>query len=142
MEQGGEWGGAKVERVDEVGEQCKRGDRIEECIMPRFSGNEFLDLLAEAVVLAERGERVIRELGPSGAGEQEGIEPRPEAMAGEGAEESFFGALAMGDDDFAVQAHFHLGPEREQGGGGLQLLRADAMDFTGGPLDRLIGEEV
>lgn len=44
---------------------------------------------------------MAREFRPSGAGEVEGVDPRSEAVAGEGAEEALFGALAVSDDDVA-----------------------------------------
>ncbi len=44
------------------------------------------------------------EVWPSGASEEEGIDPRGESVAREGAEEAFFGAFAVGDDDGVVES--------------------------------------
>jgi len=43
---------------------------------------------------------------PSGAGELEGVDPWAKAVAGEGAEEAFFGAVAVGDDGAAAELAF------------------------------------
>ena len=45
---------------------------------------------------------MIRPLRPSGASEEQGIDPWTEAVTGEGAEEFFFRALAMSDDNVVL----------------------------------------
>lgn len=85
---------------------------------------------------------MIGEIGPEGSGEQEGVEPRAETMAGEGAEETLFGAFTVGDYDGSVETRAEVRPEREQGWCVFELFGADAVDFLGGPKNRLVGLEV
>lgn len=54
---------------------------------------------------------MVRQLGPGGAGDEECINPRAEAVAGEAAEKAFFGAFAVSDDDGSCEAFFQFRPE-------------------------------
>ena len=123
-------------------EQNERGDRVEQRVVPRLGGDQRVDGFGQSVGLTKRAERVVRQLRPGGAGEQQGVDPRAEAMAGEGAEEALFRAFAMGDDDRAGETAFEFRPQQQQGRGVGEILRADAVDFPRGPLDRLVGEKV
>lgn len=142
MEEFGYGGVLELEREDGGFENEQGGYGVEEGIVPGFSGDDGLDFIRESEGQGEGGERVIRELGPDGAGDMKGVEPGAETVAGEGAEEAFFGAFAVGDDDGPVQAAFNVGPEGEERGGFLELFRADAVDFLSRPEDGLIGLQV
>ena len=125
-----------------MGEQDERGDGVEKRVMPRLRGDQRLDGFCQPVRFAKRAERVVRQFRPGGAGEQQRVDPRPETMTGEGAQEAFFRAFAMGDDDRAGETAFEFRPQQQQGRGVGEILRADAVDFPRGPLDRLVGEKL
>ncbi len=122
-----------IEGLDEVPEQDEGGGGVEEGVVPGFFGDESAYLVAEAELIADGAERVIGQARPSGAGEQEGIDPWAEAVTGKGAEKTLFGALAVGDYDGAGKAFFELGPERKQGRGVGEILGADAMNLARRP---------
>ncbi len=67
---------------------------------------------------------------PGGAGQLEGVDPRAELVAGEGAEEAFFSAVAMGHDGSASEVAFENGPEGEQGRGLAEVIGRDAVDLA------------
>lgn len=77
-------------------------------------------------------------VGPGGAGELEGVDPRAEGMTGEGAEKAFFGAVSVSDDGAAGEVFFEGGPEREEGGSVGEVIGRDAVDFLGLPGDGAI----
>ena len=66
--------------------------------MPAAQGDQCPDRRGESVGFAEGAQRVAGQFGPGGAGQQQGIDPRPETVAGEGAQEALFGALATKRD--------------------------------------------
>jgi len=131
-----------VEGLDEVTQENEGGGGVEEGVVPGFFGDEGADLIAEAELIADGAERVVGQVGPCGAGKQKGIDPRAEAVTGEGPQKAFFGALAVGDDNRAGEAFFQLGPERKQGRRVGKILGPDAVNLACRPLDRPIGVKV
>lgn len=85
---------------------------------------------------------MVREIRPYGSGQMESVEPRAESMAGESAKEALFRAFAVGYDDGSLQAVAEVGPEREKRWCLFELFRADAVYFSGGPEDGLVGLKV
>ena len=132
----------QIMMADDVGQQHQRGDGIEKRVVPDLSGSERADAFRQQEVVADGTERMGGEVRPSGASEVEGIDPRAEAVAGKRAQESFFGALAVGDDDGSAEACFELRPERQQGGRFRQVFRGDPVHLLGGPMDRLVRMEI
>lgn len=94
------------EGFDQVTEQNEGGGGVEKGVVPGFFGDEGADLIREGELIADGAERVVGQIGPGGAGEQEGIDPRAEAVTRKGPQKAFFGALAVGDDDRAGKAFF------------------------------------
>lgn len=123
-----------VDKVSKKGEGCKC---IVEGIVPLAGGGEVLEI-GEAEGLAEVAEAVGFFAGPGGAGELEGVDPRAEGVPGEGAEESFFGAVAVGDDGSLGEGLLEGRPEGEERGGVGEVGGGDAVDFLGGPGDGLV----
>ena len=95
-----------IERVDQVSEDNQRGGGVEESVVPGFFGDEGADLRREGELVADAAERVVGQIGPSGAGEQEGIDPRAESMTRKGPQKALFRAFAVSDDDRASEAFF------------------------------------
>lgn len=87
---------------------------------------------------AEIAEGVGGEIGPSGPGEQEGVDPRTKAVAGEGTEEAFLGAVTVRDNGAAAELFFESGPEGKKRRSVEEVFLGDAVDFLGGPGDVLI----
>lgn len=85
---------------------------------------------------------MIRPLRPSGAGQKQGIDPWTEAMTGKGAEEFFFRALSMSDDNLVLQHGLESRPERAQFWGVDEILHSDAVNVLRRPSDGLIGVQV
>jgi len=127
---------------DDVLEQEQGSHGVVERIVPTAAGVVGFEDRAETATFAERRERVIRQFRPCGAGEQQGIDPRTEAVAGKCPEEALFGALAVGDDDSPGEVLFHLRPQGEQGRSAVQVLVPDAVDLARGPRDWSLAGEV
>lgn len=96
--------------VEDFLEQKNRSNGIEEGIVPLSIWTMLLYAGSKFEGVAESAERVIVPLRPRCARQQESIDPWAEAMSRESAEEFFFRALAMSDDDFVLQHGFESGP--------------------------------
>ena len=93
-------------------------------------------------MIADAAERVVGEVGPSGTGEQEGIDPWAEAVTRKGPQKALFCAFSVSDDHRADEAFFQFGPERKKRRGLDKILVVDAMDLARRPLYWLIGMKV
>ena len=60
---------------------------------------------------AESGKRMFWEIRPSGAGEEQGVDPWTKSVPREGAEKAFLGSFSMGDDDGSGESVSNGGPE-------------------------------
>jgi len=121
-------------------EKCERGKRIIESIVP-ISIRGVFGKVGESEGKAEITQRMRLFIGPGGTGELEGVDPRAEGVAGEGAEEAFFGAVTVGHDGAASEVAFKNGPEGEEGRGLAQVIGRDPVDLAGGPSDVLLALE-
>lgn len=97
--------------VEEFFEDGEGAEGVEEGVVPIAIGLAFLDGGGNAEEIAEGAEGVILGFWPGGAGEVEGVEPGCEGVAGEGAEEALFGAVAVGDDNVSGEEAADDGPE-------------------------------
>lgn len=100
----------KLELIDKVLEKGERGKCIVEGIVPapiRGQGGELIESECGAEIAQGMG-RLGR---PSRAGQLQGVDPRAERMAGEGAQESLFGAVSMGHHRTAGKGSLHHWPE-------------------------------
>jgi hypothetical protein len=102
-----------VEGFDQVAKQDKAGGGVEKRVVPRFFGNEGTDLVAEAELVADAAERVVCEVGPCGAGQQEGIDPWTKAVTRKSTQKALFGAFSVSDYDRADEVFFQLWPKRK-----------------------------
>lgn len=127
----------QTEFGNKVLEKGEGGKRIIQGIVPIAVGG-VIGEICNFESGAEIAEGVGRLIGPGGAGEMEGIDPRTKAVAGESAKETFFGAMAVGNDGTAAQLLFQGRPERQKGGGFEEVIGGDAVDLAGGPGDVLI----
>ena len=102
--------------VDKVLEKSERGKRIVKSIMPGFSGG-----MSAKVVQSQRGaeisERVRFFTGPSSPGQLKSIDPRPEGVAWERTQKTFFSSVAMSNDWAMGELFFQDGPQRQEGWG-------------------------
>lgn len=118
-------------------EKGERGKRIVEGIVPMTVGG-VLGEISQAEGVAKIAERMRLFSGPGGAGKLQGVNPRAEAVAGEGAEEAFFGAMPVGYDGAAAEVAFENRPEGEEGRGVAKVISGDAVDFLSRPSDVLV----
>ena len=130
----------QIEFGDKVLEKGEGGKRIIQGIVPGAGGGVVGEAI-ESERSAEIAKGVGRLIRPGRAGELEGVDPWAEGVAGEGAEEAFFGAMPVSNDRATTQLFFEGGPKREQGGCVAEVVSADAVDLAGGPGDRLIALE-
>ena len=142
VEEGGERLVEQAGAVDYGGGEGGGGGGVEEGVMPAATGNELLEGGGELEGVAEGGKRVAGEVGPGGAREVERVDPRAEAVAGEGAEEAFLGAFGVGEDDGSGEQVAQGGPELDQRGGIDEIVIGDAVNLAGRPGDGAVGPEV
>ncbi len=133
--------GGQLRMAHDVAQEDKRRDRVGKGIVPAEVGKGASQILLQAEIVDEIAERKRPVLWPDGAGKLEGIHPGPKTVEGKGAQEAFFGSGAMGDEPAAMEEAAKIGPEVGQSRCVGKILRADAVDFSCGPGDRLVREE-
>jgi len=127
---------------DDVFEQEQRCEGVVKGIMPATAGVVGFEDRGEATVFAEKREGMVGQLRPRGAGKEQRIDPRAEAVTGKRAQEALLGALAVGDDDGTGEVLFHLRPQGKQGGRSVEVFIPDPVDLARGPGDRCVAGEV
>jgi len=131
----------KTEAADEVGEEEGGGGSVVEGVVPAAVGKKAGQAGGDSEAVAQGAQRVVVAIRPGGAEEVESVDPRAEGVAGKGAQESFFGAVAVGDEGAAGEQAPEFGPQGDEGGGASQIGGRDAVDFSGGPGDGPAGGE-
>ena len=96
---------------DQVGKQVRGCRGVIEGVVPSPAGMGFFKGGNQAELPAQISQSVGGESGPSRPGQQEGINPGPEGMSREGAQEALFGPMPVGHKDPAREQALDFWPE-------------------------------